>query len=744
MRKEHDEQFDPSKPALIVTYGNTTRKHRPLVGDLVVIGRSSCCDIGLVSPEVAPIHCVILHSADGWRVRDCTGRSGTRVNGKSVNDVLLDDGDTLQIGTFSFQLNLPRSAPTERRAPPVQPPAVGPSQVAGNKADEAKIVHLKQSRERLARHALNLRRRLREQKATPPTSTAPVAPSHLDADLGAPRVELEQREKKLRFWEKELTEQDRHLREEYAEVEHQRKELQRFAAETLARKQVELEQKAAALLADRQKELDQTERRLAQRQTELELLAGSRTGIKHDLEQERQQLEEQMAQVLAERQAELSALEDALREKQRDLDEQLTQVEEIRAALAEEREALRLENAHTAHERDLAQMELDTKVREAEEYVGVLSQQGEMQRRRIEETHSPVVAVPDNSDLRRALDLRSGELNAYAKHLRRTRATLTQYEQELSEAYQQFQAEYDGAVRETQALKDRALEEADAIRRGAEDGHGSANSARLSDTAHGQPREIAGVAAEVINQLRQETEEARAELAEERNRVDKAESQVRLLKIDMTGLRQELRQREEVLEHLKAELEKREEKARPAPVDGEIVLAAPERLLALVEKLQMDVAERDDRIRDLQRNLENFQQLSGHMEKQAYETELNRYRVELEQERALLNEEIALFQSTRAEVDETRQELELQVSHERVQIAREWGEINRVREQLRREASNQEQAESAVRERPVKTRPATMTEVVLDVSPAPEESPAPQDLIARLRPNSKQEVGLTS
>ena len=78
MRKEREGQFDPTQPALIVTYGNTTRKHRPLNGDLVVIGRSSCCDIGLVSPEVAPIHCVIVKGLEGWRLRDCTGRSGTR------------------------------------------------------------------------------------------------------------------------------------------------------------------------------------------------------------------------------------------------------------------------------------------------------------------------------------------------------------------------------------------------------------------------------------------------------------------------------------------------------------------------------------------------------------------------------------------------------------------------------------------------------------------------------------------
>src|SRR5262249_61180823 len=124
MRKNREEKFDPSRPALIVTYGNPTRKHRPLDRDLLLLGRSSCCDVGLVSPEVAPIHCVIVRTPDGgWRVRDCTGRSGTRVNGQAVHEEVLNDGDALQIGTFSFQLNLPRPDPAAggAQAAPVVP-----------------------------------------------------------------------------------------------------------------------------------------------------------------------------------------------------------------------------------------------------------------------------------------------------------------------------------------------------------------------------------------------------------------------------------------------------------------------------------------------------------------------------------------------------------------------------------------------------------------------------------------------
>src|SRR5258708_15808924 len=57
MRRDKD-AFDPSQPALLVTYGNTARKHRHLDGSVLVLGRSNVCDFSLVSPEVAPVHCV--------------------------------------------------------------------------------------------------------------------------------------------------------------------------------------------------------------------------------------------------------------------------------------------------------------------------------------------------------------------------------------------------------------------------------------------------------------------------------------------------------------------------------------------------------------------------------------------------------------------------------------------------------------------------------------------------------------
>jgi hypothetical protein len=175
MRKQRDLVEQRPAAALIVTCGSADLKCRPLDRDILVLGRAPGCDLRLLSPEVAPTHCVIVRVAGGWRVRDCSGRSGTWVNGKSVRDEALRDGDTLQVGTFSFQAQLPRGGvagpavgpPQERqeeaglhaRLPPAVP---APAPEAG--AEEARRLDLRgQELGHYARHLRRLRQRLAEE-----------------------------------------------------------------------------------------------------------------------------------------------------------------------------------------------------------------------------------------------------------------------------------------------------------------------------------------------------------------------------------------------------------------------------------------------------------------------------------------------------------------------------------------------------------------------------------------------------
>jgi pSer/pThr/pTyr-binding forkhead associated (FHA) protein len=153
MRQDRETPFNPDQPTLVVTYGNTTRKHRPLDRDVIVLGRSPSCDLNLMGAEVAPIHCLLLRCAGGgWRVRHFGGRIGTLVNGRPVQDAVVDHDDALQIGSFSFKFHLP--APFRR-----------PGLTCDVAPDSAEASHLRRSRRNLARLALNLRTRLHETAA---------------------------------------------------------------------------------------------------------------------------------------------------------------------------------------------------------------------------------------------------------------------------------------------------------------------------------------------------------------------------------------------------------------------------------------------------------------------------------------------------------------------------------------------------------------------------------------------------
>jgi hypothetical protein len=304
MRKEQEERVDPAQPALIVLYGATRRKRRPLLGNVVVVGRSPTCDIGLVSPEMAPIHCLLLRLADGWHIRDCSGRA-TNVNGHPAHDEPLKHGDTIQIGAFSFEAHLPPGKSLDRQSA-LEPAAEEPS---------ARHEHLLQSRRRLAERALRLRARVRELEA-------------VQADLERQRFDLEQMERRLRA----LHQEARAKQAEGAatpEPEQQRLD---------ARLQ-ELDHYAA--------HLKRQEQRLRQREEDMARQFETERGeFEADLNRQRVEVESERR--------ELQELREGVEQRQADLGSTAAQLEEL---LMEERDQLVRERASLAQEREVMEQQ---------------------------------------------------------------------------------------------------------------------------------------------------------------------------------------------------------------------------------------------------------------------------------------------------------------------------------------------------------------------------------------------------
>jgi pSer/pThr/pTyr-binding forkhead associated (FHA) protein len=320
MSKEPEDKIDAGTPALFVLCGATRKKWRPLQGDVVMLGRSSGCDIGLVSPEVAPVHCVIVRTLSGWRIRDCSGRA-TRVNGKSIQDEPLRNGDVLQIGTFSFEAKLPAVAGHQ-----VSPPAQGRPRRATVVTNDAEREKLLRSRRNLVDIALGMRRRLRDLEGER------QANEQERKVLEQQRNDLEQIERRLRQAHKDplakseaatelermAADKERAAAEKLARVEarqaeldsyaqHLRRQADRAHAERLEyarRAEAEHAEVEAELIQERvvqvkeQRALETWQQHLARRQTELEAMAGQLTDV---LQHERDQFEAERAEMVRER-----------------------------------------------------------------------------------------------------------------------------------------------------------------------------------------------------------------------------------------------------------------------------------------------------------------------------------------------------------------------------------------------------------------------------------------------------------
>ena len=104
---------------LIVTEAGRDRVHE-LCDDLTVVGRSLDADLILKDQTVAPTHCEIRRSPEGFKVIDLETLTGTIVNGKPVNQHYLKHGDTVELGGARLTFLGDSAAPQKRarNAPP--------------------------------------------------------------------------------------------------------------------------------------------------------------------------------------------------------------------------------------------------------------------------------------------------------------------------------------------------------------------------------------------------------------------------------------------------------------------------------------------------------------------------------------------------------------------------------------------------------------------------------------------------
>jgi pSer/pThr/pTyr-binding forkhead associated (FHA) protein len=83
-------------------------EHRPfkLSKDTIVIGRREDCDLRIPLGDISRKHCRLTRTDLGYSVSDMGSSNGTFVNGRRVQSLDLEAGDTLQIGPVVFVLQV--------------------------------------------------------------------------------------------------------------------------------------------------------------------------------------------------------------------------------------------------------------------------------------------------------------------------------------------------------------------------------------------------------------------------------------------------------------------------------------------------------------------------------------------------------------------------------------------------------------------------------------------------------------
>ncbi len=96
---------------LLITVGRARQRIRRVTGPVFLIGSSMDCDLILGDALIPSVHSYILVTAQGVRLRHLGAAPEIRINGQTLEVVLLEDLDHIDIGQFSFVARIHEPVP---------------------------------------------------------------------------------------------------------------------------------------------------------------------------------------------------------------------------------------------------------------------------------------------------------------------------------------------------------------------------------------------------------------------------------------------------------------------------------------------------------------------------------------------------------------------------------------------------------------------------------------------------------
>jgi pSer/pThr/pTyr-binding forkhead associated (FHA) protein len=91
---------------LVLLKKNGSHKFFPLPSSVTVIGRRHSCDLCIPLMSVSRRHCQLNYDDGVLKIRDLDSRNGTYLNGKRINEAVIQTGDSIKIGPLTFVLQI--------------------------------------------------------------------------------------------------------------------------------------------------------------------------------------------------------------------------------------------------------------------------------------------------------------------------------------------------------------------------------------------------------------------------------------------------------------------------------------------------------------------------------------------------------------------------------------------------------------------------------------------------------------
>ncbi|MBC8108950.1 MAG: FHA domain-containing protein [Anaerolineae bacterium] len=103
---------------LVMFRGEGERRSFSITRDVTVVGRREDCDFRIPLGEISRKHCRIIKDDETLKVEDLGSSNGTFHNGERVQSCELSPGDTLQVGSVAFVVQID-GTPVDEELQPV-------------------------------------------------------------------------------------------------------------------------------------------------------------------------------------------------------------------------------------------------------------------------------------------------------------------------------------------------------------------------------------------------------------------------------------------------------------------------------------------------------------------------------------------------------------------------------------------------------------------------------------------------